>query len=51
MEDNAWKDSDGNGVRDKDGTELSYTITYPAAGVYDDVVLFISRQCRILALK
>lgn len=28
-----WKDTDGNGVRDKDGTELSYTITYPATGV------------------
>ena len=39
LEDNGWKDSDGNGVRDKDGTELSYTITYPATGVYDDVVL------------
>lgn len=51
LEDNGWKDSDGNGVRDKDGTELSYTITYPATGVYDDVVLYYQQTMQELGIE
>lgn len=51
LEDNGWKDSDGNGVRDKDGTELSYTITYPATGVYDDVVLYYQQVMQDLGVE
>ena len=51
LEDNGWKDSNGNGVRDKDGTELSYTITYPATGVYDDVVLYYQQTLQELGIE
>ena len=51
LEDNGWKDSDGNGIRDKDGTELSYTITYPATGVYDDVVLYYQQTMQELGIE
>ena len=49
--DSGWKDSDGNGIRDKDGTELSYTITYPATGVYDDVVLYYQQTMQELGIE
>lgn len=51
LEDSGWKDSDGNGIRDKDGTELSYTITYPATGVYDDVVLYYQQTMQELGIE
>ena len=51
LEDNGWVDSDGNGIRDKDGTELSYTITYPATGVYDDVVLYYQQTMQELGIE
>ena len=51
LDDNGWKDTDGNGVRDKDGTELSYTITYPATGVYDDVVLYYQQTMKELGIE
>lgn len=40
LEDSGWVDSDGDGIREKDGKVLSFTITYPSTGVYDNVVLF-----------
>lgn len=51
LEDNGWKDSDGDGIRDKDGTELSFTITYPATGVYDDVVLYYQQVMQELGIE
>ncbi len=51
LDDNGWKDTNGNGVRDKDGTELSYTITYPATGVYDDVVLYYKQTMKELGIE
>ena len=51
LEDNGWKDSNGDGVRDKNGTELSYTITYPATGVYDDVVLYYQQTMQELGIE
>ena len=51
LDDKGWKDSDGNGIRDKDGTELSYTITYPATGVYDDVVLYYQQTMQELGIE
>ena len=29
LEDSGWVDSNGDGIREKDGTALSFTITYP----------------------
>ena len=51
LDDNGWVDSDGNGIRDKDGTELSYTITYPATGVYDDVVLYYQQVMQDMGIE
>ena len=51
LEDSSWTDSDGNGVRDKNGTELSYTITYPATGVYDDVILYYQQTMQELGIE
>ena len=51
LDESGWKDTDGNGVRDKDGTELSYTITYPATGVYDDVVLYYQQTMQELGIE
>ena len=51
LDDNGWLDSDGNGIRDKDGTELSFTITYPATGVYDNVVLYYQATMQELGIE
>ena len=51
LEDSGWKDTNGDGIRDKDGTELSYTITYPATGVYDDVVLYYQQTLQELGIE
>ena len=51
LEDSGWKDTNGDGIRDKDGTELSYTITYPATGVYDDVVLYYQQTLQKLGIE
>ena len=51
LDDNGWLDSDGNGIRDKDGTELSFTITYPATGVYDNVVLYCQATMQELGIE
>lgn len=40
LEGSGWVDSNGDGIREKDGTVLSFTITYPSTGVYDNMVLF-----------
>ena len=44
LEDSGWVDSDGDGIREKDGKVLSFTITYPSTGVYDNVVLFFQKH-------
>lgn len=51
LDDSGWVDSDGNGIRDKDGIELSFTITYPATGVYDNVVLYYQATMHELGIE
>ncbi len=51
LDDHGWIDSNGDGFRDKDGTELSFTITYPATGVYDNVVLYFQDTMQELGIE
>ena len=51
LDDSGWVDTNGNGIRDKDGTELSFTITYPATGVYDNVVLYYQATMQELGIE
>ena len=49
--DSGWVDSDGYGIREKDGKVLSFTITYPSTGVYDNVVLFFQSAMEELGIE
>lgn len=51
LEDSGWVDSDGDGIREKDGKVLSFTITYPSTGVYDNVVLFFQSAMEELGIE
>lgn len=51
LEDSGWVDSDGDGIREKDGMVLSFTITYPSTGVYDNVVLFFQSAMEELGIE
>ena len=51
LDNSGWIDTNGNGIRDKDGTELSFTITYPATGVYDNVVLYYQATMQELGIE
>ena len=50
LEDSGWVDSDGDGIREKDG-KVSFTITYPSTGVYDNVVLFFQSAMEELGIE
>ena len=51
LEDAGWVDTDGDGIREKDGKKLSFTITYPSTGVYDKVVLFFQDSMKKLGIE
>lgn len=51
LEDSGWVDSNGDGIREKDGTALSFTITYPSTGVYDNMVLFFQSSMAELGIE
>ena len=51
LEDSGWVDSDGDGIREKDGKVLSFTITYPSTGVYDNEVLFFQSAMEELGIE
>jgi nickel transport system substrate-binding protein len=51
LEDSGWVDSNGDGIREKDGTVLSFTITYPSTGVYDNMVLFFQSSMAELGIE
>lgn len=51
LEEAGWADSNGDGVREKDGTALSFTITYPSTGVYDNMVLFFQSSMAELGIE
>ncbi len=51
LDDNGWVDSNNNGIRDKGGKELSFTITYPSTGVYDNVVLYYQSAMKELGVE
>ncbi len=46
-----WVDGDGDGIREKDGTSLSFTITYPSTGTYDNVVLYFQSAMAKLGIE
>lgn len=39
LENSGWLDTDGDGIREKDGVELSAELKYPTTGTYDKLVL------------
>ena len=51
LDEGSWTDSDNDGIRDKNGTKLSFTITYPATGVYDRVVLYFQSAMKELGIE
>ena len=51
MDKSGWTDTDGDGIREKDGKKLSFTITYPSTGVYDKVVLFFQDSMKKLGIE
>lgn len=51
LDESGWKDTDGNGIRDKDGAELSFTITYPSTGVYDNLILYFQSEMEELGIE
>ena len=51
LEGSGWVDSNGDGIREKDGTVLSFTITYPSTGVYDNMVLFFQSSMAELGIE
>lgn len=51
MDKSGWTDTDGDGIREKDGKKLSFTITYPSTGVYDKVVLFFQGSMKKLGIE
>lgn len=51
MDTTGWVDTDNDGIRDKDGEMLSFTITYPATGVYDNVVLYFQHAMKELGIE
>lgn len=51
MDKSGWTDMDGDGIREKDGKKLSFTITYPSTGVYDKVVLFFQDSMKKLGIE
>ena len=51
LDEAGWKDTDGNGIRDKDGAELSFSITYPSTGVYDNLVLYFQSEMKDLGIE
>lgn len=51
MDKSGWTDTDGDGIREKDGEKLSFTITYPSTGVYDKVVLFFQDSMKKLGIE
>ena len=51
LEGSGWVDSNGDGIREKDGTALSFTITYPSTGVYDNMVLFFQSSMAELGIE
>lgn len=51
MDKSGWTDTDGDGIREKNGKKLSFTITYPSTGVYDKVVLFFQDSMKKLGIE
>lgn len=51
LEDSGWIDHNGDGIREKDGMTLSFTITYPSTGVYDNMVLFFQSSMSELGIE
>ena len=51
MDKSGWTDTDGDGIREKDGKKLSFTITYPSTVVYDKVVLFFQDSMKKLGIE
>ena len=52
MEEAGWVDSDGDGVREKDGQKLEYTMTYTSDhGTLDDAALAIAGQLEKIGFK
>ena len=51
MDKSGWTDTDDDGIREKDGKKLSFTITYPSTGVYDKVVLFFQDSMKKLGIE
>ena len=51
LDEAGWKDTNGDGIRDKDGAELSFSITYPSTGVYDNLVLYFQSEMKDLGIE
>lgn len=52
MEEAGWVDSDGDGIREKDGQKLEYTMTYTSDhGTLDDAALAIAGQLEKIGFK
>ena len=51
MDASGWTDSDGDGIRDNNGEKLSFEITYPSTGEYDDLILYFQSSMKALGIE
>jgi peptide/nickel transport system substrate-binding protein len=52
LRDAGWRDSDGNGILDRDGTELSLGVIYPVqATVFAGIAVQLEQQWRLVGVR
>ncbi len=51
LEEAGWVDSDGDGIREKDGVKLSAELKYPATGTYDKLVLALQTELKEIGME